>query len=45
MQIIVRSHYNVLDNITIQAMLVSLCLLSPQLFAAIEPVPVHRLDA
>jgi hypothetical protein len=44
MQIIDRSYHHVPSNSTIPTMLVSLRLLSPQLFAAIEPVPVHRLD-
>jgi hypothetical protein len=44
MQIIHRSHYNVSSNSTIPTMFIPLRLLSPQLAAAIEPVPVHRLD-
>jgi hypothetical protein len=44
MQIIDRSYHHVSSNSTIPTMFIPLCLLSPQLSAAIEAVPVHRLD-
>jgi hypothetical protein len=44
MQISVCSYHHVFSNSTIATMLIPLCLLSAHLSAAIEAVPVHRLD-